>query len=65
MPQTDEDVLSSEPYVQLMKISMSVDVISVHAGALRLHVERYMKNRTNFDRQEIGQALDMVIKLFS
>ena len=65
MPPTDEDVLSSEPYVQLMKIFTSIDVISVHAGALQLHVERYMESRSNFYRQKIGQELDKVIQLFT
>ena len=64
-PPTDEAVLTSEPYMKLMMIFTSIDLISVHAGDLRFHVERYMKSRNNLYRQKIGQEVEKVMKLFT
>lgn len=57
----NEAVLSSELHVNMAMIWTGVDRISLHAGSLRYHVERYMVNGSEISRQQIVQEVAQVI----
>ena len=60
--EADEAVLSSELYLQVVTMFTSVDQVSLHAGSLRHHVQRYMVNGSGISRQQIGKEVAKVIK---